>query len=597
MSQTGRKGLLVLLIGGLLATVLATFSGVASADFVNYDDPDYVSENPYVRAGLSADGVRWALTSTFAANWHPITWLSHMLDVQMFGLAAGQHHVSSVLYHALATVLLFVALVRLTGGTREVIHRAAFVAALFAVHPLHVESVAWIAERKEVLSAAFWMATLLAYGGYARKPGPGRYVLVLACLSIGLAAKPMLVTLPFVLLLLDVWPLGRWRKETRRGLMMEKLPLGAVAAASSAITVIVQRSSGAVQDVTAIGVGDRLANAVLTYWTYLAKTVWPVNLAAFYPHAGAQSVPLVVAAAAALVVVSVAAFVARQRAPFLFVGWFWYVGTLVPVIGIVQVGNQAAADRYTYIPLIGIFIAIAWGVSELLRRWPARKVVLPAAAVIAIGGLLPVARAQTATWHDSATLWRHALSVTRDNYFAHGGLGAALVAQGNADQAEREFAEALRLKPDLADVHNDLGSLLADRGRLGDALPHFRSAVALDPLFAEARHNLGVALWQHETNPEAIAVLTEALRINPSLPRTHNELGRMLAASGRVRDALPHFLEAVRLQPDAVHIRYNAALALATAGRTAEARTHLEAALALDPLHGPSRELLGRLGR
>jgi Flp pilus assembly protein TadD len=580
----------------LLALVAAAFSGVAAADFTNYDDPDYVTSNPHVRAGLTTAGVQWAVTAVAAANWHPLTWISHMLDVTAFGLAAGPHHLSSVACHALATVLLFLVLFRITGRDRASLYRSAVVAALFAIHPLHVESVAWISERKDVLSTVFWMLTLLAYSRYVARPSPGRYALVLAGLAMGLAAKPMLVTLPFVLLLLDVWPLRRWTADARvrRNLIVEKLPLIALAAASSAVTIVAQHSAGAVRDTAAIALGDRLANAVVSYWTYLAKTIWPTNLAAFYPY---SDVPLVVVllGAAGLLAISAAAFRLRFRAPYFFVGWFWYLGTLVPVIGLVQVGNQAMADRYSYVPLIGIFIAAAWGASELTKKWRAARVVLPAVAAAVVVVLVPLTHAQAATWRDSETLWRHALAVTDDNYFAHGGLGAAMLSRGDDAGAESEFRAALRIRPNLADVQNDLGSLLAGRGRVDEALQHFRQAVELDARFAEARHNLGMALWQRGRPADAIAEFTASLRINPDLPRTHNDLGRVLATSGRVADAIPHFLEAVRLAPDAIEMRYNAALALSSAGRIDEARQQLNAALALDPRHAASLELLNKI--
>jgi len=580
----------------LLALVVTALSGVAAADFTNYDDPDYVTANPHVRAGLTTAGVRWAVTAMAAANWHPLTWISHMLDVTAFGLVPGPHHLSSVAYHALATVLLFVVLFRITGRDRASLYRAAVVAALFAIHPLHVESVAWVSERKDVLSTVFWMLTLLAYSRYVTRPSPGRYALVVAGLAMGLAAKPMLVTLPFVLLLLDVWPLGRWTAaaRVRRNLVVEKLPLIALAAASSVVTIVAQHSAGAVRDTSAIGLGDRLANAVVAYWTYLAKAIWPTNLAAFYPYSDA-SLAVVLLGAAGLLAISAAAALWRRRAPYLFVGWFWYLGTLVPVIGIVQVGNQAMADRYTYVPLVGIFIAAVWGVGELTKHWRLARVVLPAVAAVVIVAFVTLTRAQAATWRDSETLWRHALAVTDNNYFAHGGLGAAMLSRGDDAGAESEFRAALRIRPNLADVQNDLGSLLAGRGRVDEALQHFRQAVELDSRFAEAHHNLGMALWQRGRPADAIAEFTASLRINPDLPRTHNDLGRVLATSGRVADAIPHFLEAVRLAPDAIEMRYNAALALSSAGRMDEARQQLNAALSIDPRHAASLELLNKI--
>jgi Flp pilus assembly protein TadD len=577
---------------GLVAVTCAVFWPVRGYPFVNYDDSDYVTGNAQVLAGWTSEGVRWAFTTFHAANWHPLTWLSLMLDVQLFGVDPGAHHAVSLAIHAAGAVILFAALRVMTASRWA----SALVAALFALHPLHVESVAWISERKDVLSTVFWMLSLGAYSLYVARPSPGRYALVLVALAIGLSAKPMLVTLPFVLLLLDVWPLRRWTSDARvrRDLIVEKLPLLALAAASSVVTIVAQNSAGAVRDTAAIGLGDRFANAVVSYWTYLAKTIWPADLAAFYPY---SSVPLVVAivGAAGLLAVSAAAFVWRLRAPYLFVGWFWYLGTLVPVIGIVQVGNQAMADRYTYVPLIGIFICAVWGLSELTKTWRPARIVLPAVAAGVIVVLVPLTRAQAATWRDSETLWRHALAVTDDNYFAHGGLGAALLSRGDHAGAESEFRAALRIRPNLADVQNDLGSLLAGRGRVDEALQHFRQAVELDARFAEARHNLGMALWQRGRPADAIAEFTASLRINPDLPRTHNDLGRLLATSGRVADAIPHFLEAVRLAPDAIEMRYNAALALSSAGRLDEARQQLKAALAIDPRHAASLELLSKI--
>jgi Flp pilus assembly protein TadD len=536
--------------------------------------------------------VAWAWTSTSAANWHPVTWLSHLLDVELFGVVPGPHHWMSVSLHALAALLLFVALVRMTAATLP----SAFVAALFAVHPLHVESVAWVAERKNLVSTVCWMACLIAYARYARRPGRGAYALVAITLAVGLLAKPMLVTVPMLLLLLDVWPLRRVGAERVSRLVVEKLPLLALSIASVAITVAAQRASGAMRDVAQVDVATRLANAAGSYWRYLGHALWPADLSPYYPYAATQHAGLVALATAGLVLVSAAAWAWRRRAPYLFTGWFWYVGTLVPVIGIVQVGSQAMADRYTYVPLIGMFIVVAWGLPDLVRSWRPARVVVPAAAVAVVVACVVATRAQTAIWRDSVTLWSHAVAVEPDNYFAHGALGAALKTRGRTAEARRHLERALALRPDLDDVHTDLGTLLAAQGDRDAALRHLREAVRLNPRFAEAHHNLGVALTQAGDRAAAAAAFRDALRLNPDLPRTHHALARLLAADGRVAEALPHFLDAVRLSPHAVELRYNAALALSTLGRRDEALRELDAALAIDPRHEPSRAMRQKIG-
>ena len=619
-----------LLALALVTLTLVTFSSVGGFDFVNYDDPDYVSANPHVAAGLTGPSVRWAMTSTDAANWHPLTWLSHMLDVEMWGLASGGHHWTSVALHALTAVLLFVVLRRLTAAAG----RSAFVAALFAVHPLHVESVAWISERKDVLSGLLWVLCLLAYVRYVQRPSLSRYLVVFAALAAGLAAKPMLVTLPAILLLIDYWPLGRvapghpFSSRAWTPLVVEKLPLLALSAASAIVTVMAQHSVEAIRDVEAVHLSTRVANAITSYWLYLVKTVWPVDLSPYYPYPTSIPTVIVVAAAMALAGVTFLVVSLRARAPYSVVGWLWYLISLLPVIGLIQVGSQAMADRYTYLPLIGIFMLIAWGVADVATRRHVAPVVLGTAAVAVVLLLAIQARAQAHIWRDSVSLWTHALAVTPDNYFAHGALGAALLAR--ADPTARQHLEAaLTLRPDLADVHNDLGTLLTTRGEIDAGRRHLEDAVRLQPRFAEAHHNLGVALDRSGQSAAAIDHFQTALTINPALARTHNALGKLLAMGGDAASALSHFNDAIRLSPDVSEVHHNAGLALATLGRhqdailafqeavrlkpgsiesrhllavtlyregrTADAARELRAILALDPQHAPSRAILSKM--
>jgi len=463
----------------LAALVLAIYAPVRHFDFVQLDDPAYITENPHVLRGLTLDGVRWAFTTGHAANWHPLTWLSHMLDAELFGVAPGPHHLTSVLLHALNTLLLFGALLRMTGA----VWRSAVVAALFGVHPLRVESVAWVAERKDVLSALFWLLTLRAYAGFAAPAEPAaprrgrRYALALALFALGLMAKPMLVTLPFTLLLLDWWPLGRLGRTGAWPLVREKIPFVALAAASSAVTLIVQERGGAVSAVSSEPFALRLENAVVSLVAYLRDMLWPAGLTVIYPFP--ESVPAWQAAGACLVLggISLAAWRLARSHPYVPVGWLWYLGTLLPVAGLVRVGLQARADRYTYVPLIGIFIAVVWGGAELAARAGARfprRPALPAAApallaAASILALAAAARHQVGYWKDNVTLWTRAtvLTLRVDEFEAHMSLGAALAAQGRSGEALRHFAEAVRLRPDSAEARRAEYDLRRQTGGAG----------------------------------------------------------------------------------------------------------------------------------
>ncbi len=590
----------IVLAALLAAATLAALWPVVGNGFVNFDDPTYVTDNPHVRQGLG--GIGWAWTATRAANWHPLTWISHMLDWQVHGAEPMGHHLTSLMLHLASVLLLFLALDRLTGSSGK----SAFVAAAFAVHPLHVESVAWIAERKDVLSGLFWMLALLAYARYARSPRAFCLLLVALVLALGLAAKPMLVTLPFVLLLLDVWPLGRssaagkgaWR------LVAEKIPLFALAAASCVATVVAQRAGATVAPFARYSLVERLSNAVVSYVGYLGKLFWPVDLAVYYPHPGSALPAWKVGGSALLLIaITVVALRLRRGRPYLLVGWLWYLGTLVPVIGLVQVGAQAMADRYTYLPAIGIFLAVAWGVPDawqaLRSRRPrpgttaesgaraaagsagsagAERTAMWIAAAVTVIVLAAGARVQTRYWKDSRTLFERALAVTENNFMAHNNLGIVLAESGQAPQAIEHYRAALRIRPDFANLHVNLGTALRGQGRGDEALVHFAEAVRLDRNLLEAQYNYGLVLGYQGRLDEAIAHYREALRIDPSHALTHNNLGNLLGQQGAVDEAIEHYHAAVRLKPDFGLAYSNLAGALVYQGRVAEARTAVEQA-------------------
>ena len=595
------KGLWVWL--ALIAANLIVYASVGHHGFVNFDDGDYVSENPMVARGLTWQGVSWAFTSGYASNWHPLTWLSHMLDVQLYGLNPGPHHLTNLFFHIANTLLLFGLLHRMTGA----LGRSAFVAALFAVHPLHVESVAWVAERKDVLSTLFEMLTLWAYVGYARQPRLHRYLVVLLLFALGLMAKPMLVTLPFVMLLLDFWPLGRFtprpnlasdsgpsrtRRATAVNLVKEKLPLLALTVASSVVTFVVQRRGGAVMGLDAIPLHIRAANALVSYVAYIGKMLWPARLAVFYPYVRSLPGWWIAGASLILVAVSVAAIWAGLRYPYLPVGWYWYLGTLVPVIGLVQVGSQPIADRYTYVPLIGLFIVMAWGVPDLLSRWPLGRRALPAAAGVVMLGCAITARAQLQNWESSTALWTHTLEVTTGNNLAHNNLGNALAKQGKFNDAIAQYSEALRIKPDYAFAQNNLGRVLANQGRVSGAIEHYSEALRIDPDYADAHNNLGIVLADQGKLGEAIAHYLSALRTKPDFADAHNNLGIALAKSGKADEAIHEFLEAVRIKPDYPEARTNLGVVLESEGRISEAISQYSEALRIKPDYQPARRSL-----
>ncbi len=525
----------------LAALAVVVYAGVWSYGFVNFDDPRYVTENPHVATGLSWANVRWAFTTGYAANWHPVTWLSHMLDVTLAGPTPGLAHVTNLVLHVANTVLLFAFLRRATGAAG----RSAIVAALFAVHPLHVESVAWISERKDVLSTFFGVIAMLAYVEHTRTPSRGRAAVMYAAFALGLLAKPMLVTLPIVLLAIDLWPLGR---KMTIGVVREKVPLLALSGLSAVITFAVQREGGAVAAVNPYPIDARLAHVVAAYVDYLGQMVWPRHLAVFYPLPTGTATTRLVFSVAVLAGITTAAVLVRRRWPYVLSGWLWYVVMLLPVIGIVQVGGQGMADRYTYFSLVGVFISIVWLVSYFVERTPGvlffRGVAL--AAIVACGA---VAHQQLQFWRSSLALWTRALDVTDDNYRAENAVGALLVEQGRLDEALRHLDNAVRLEPAFADAHNNLGTALARDGRLDEAAVEYREALRLAPDLALAHNNLGLALARTADVDGAIAELREAARLSPERPDYHYNLAVLLLGRGDRAAGVAELDAALRARP------------------------------------------------
>ena len=583
--------------GFLLLAVFLVFGQTVGHEFINYDDDQYVYENPQVTGGLTARGVSWAFTTDYANNWHPLTWISHMLDCQIYGLQAGGHHLTNVLLHAAAVILLFLVLWRMTGF----LWRSAIVAAVFAIHPLRAESVAWVVERKDVLSGLFFMLTLWAYVGYARRPfSLVRYLTVAVLFALGLMAKPMLVTLPFVLLLLDYWPLGRVglpQAEDKsfsfpRRVVVEKLPLMALTAASCAATFIAQ--SKAVANLDAIPISLRIANALVSYVAYIRELFYPMGLAVFYPYPG-DGLPIWQVAASTLTLtgISIAALAWRRRFPYLFVGWFWYVGMLVPVIGLVQVGSHSMADRYTYLPQIGLCMAVTWGVAQVTASWRYRRWACGIASALAVLVLMGFAWRQTSYWQDSETLWTRALACTTHNDIAHNNLGNTLADRGQIDEAIAHYQKALEIKPGYVEAHNNFGMALARCGQVDTAIAHYQMALEIMPGSAEVHNNLGNALAGRGQVDAAIVHFQKALEIKPDYVEAYNNLGNALLSRGQVDAAIAHFGKALEIKPDYAKGYNNLGIALARRGQIDEAIAHFRKALEIKPDYAAARNNLG----
>jgi tetratricopeptide (TPR) repeat protein len=586
----------------LVIATVAAYWQVRNHEFVNFDDDNYVTENSHVHDGVTRESIIWAFTATDVSNWHPLTWLSHMLDYQLYGMNPKGHHLTNVFFHLANTIFLFLILKLMTGA----LWRSTFVAALFALHPLHVESVAWVAERKDVLSTFFWILTMWAYLGYVERPAFNRYLLILFSFTLGLMVKPMLVTLPFVLLLLDYWPLHRFQlsqpggahptkglgsltatklREENFRLLWEKVPLFTLATISSIVTFLVQRSGGSVGSWDIYPARIRIAN--------------PHNLAIFYPHPG-QNLQLWQAAGAGLLLglITMAVLRVARLHPYLAVGWLWYLGTLVPVIGLVQMGAQGMADRYTYVPLIGLFIMIAWGIPELAAKWRYQRIGLALAAGAVLAASMILTWTQLHHWKSSVTLFEHALDATANNYLAHNNLGNALAKQGKTKQARDHYVKALQINPTSPRAHNNLANALARQGKSEEAIAYYTKALEIKPNFPKAHNNLGNVLARQGKSQEAIAHYTKALEIKPDFAGAHNNLGNVLEGQGKIKEAVfhfslarqgkvdqaqAHFIRALELKPTFAEAHNSLGVILARKGRLDEAIDQFSEALRLKP--------------
>lgn len=565
------------------ALALATFGSyfrLVDSPFIDYDDPAYVVLNRHVQAGLSLDGIRWAFETFECANWHPLTWISLELDATLYGgRSAGRFHLTNLLLHVASTVLLFLVLESMTGAAL----RAAMVAGLFALHPAHVESVAWVAERKDVLSTLFWMLTMAAYVGYVRRGG-WRYSLVMLCLALGLMAKPMLVTLPFVLLLFDFWPLGRAERASWRRLTLEKIPLFLLVLASCVITYYAQRSGRAVMSFQEYPVPERIANAIVAYARYLGMAIWPVAQAIYYPHPHITLMSWrVLGAGLLLVVLTLFALAVARRWPYVPVGWFWYLGALVPVIGLVQVGGQGLADRYTYIPLIGIFILAIWAIADLASTARIPRGLTAAAGLAVLARCAMLTSIQVGYWADPIRLWTRALEVTGENDVAHSNLGIALVNQHRPGEAAEHYHKAIQISPGYTQAHINLGSLLADQGRLQDAASEFSEATRLNPASVTAKLGLASALLKMGQADQAESVFLQALALDPDLEQAHIGVGIARMMRQETVRALESFSDAIKIDGGQAQAHLGLGLALRDLGKTEQALAELKVAAALDP--------------
>ena len=604
---TARSGFSVWLMAALLALVtIAVYWPVMRHDFVNYDDDLYVTSNVRVQNGLTLENMKWACFHPVNFNWHPLTVWSHMADCGLFGLKPWGHHLTSVLLHALNTVLVFLFLRGLTGA----LWRSVLVAALFGLHPLHVESVAWVAERKDVLSTCFGLLSLIFYARYGRKrlgvevrdnkargvpvPRPLDYVLALIFFALGLMSKPMLVTWPFVMLLLDYWPLESFKRKSAWRLVTEKIPFFALALAASALTFVVQKREGALVAAEALPLGERCGNALISYCRYLGKLFWPTDMAVFYPHPGQWPLAKVLLAGVLIGGISVLLFVHWRRYPFLLMGWLWFCGTLVPVIQLVQTGIHAMADRYTYIPSLGVLVLAVWGAYELTKSWRYRVVALWGAGSTAVVLCMVLTRQQLGHWKDSEALFRHALAVTENNHIAHNNLGGALASKGQTDEAIRQYREAIRLKPNYAEARHNLGNALLSKGRTDEAIRQYEEAIRLKSDYADAHNDLGVAVGEKGQADEAIRRYQEAIRLKPSYALAHFNLGVALAEKGQTDEAIRQYQEAIRLKPDFAEAHNNLGYLNAEhGGNLDQARAMIEKAVKLEPKKAAFLDTMG----
>ena len=591
----------------LILLPLLVYWQVQSFEFIDLDDPRNITENPTVRAGLSKQGFVWAFSFNDIGYWHPLTWLAHMLDCQLYGLHPKGHHLNNLLLHIASTILLFLSLNSMTGQT----WKSAAVAAAFSLHPLNVESVAWVASRKGVLSTFFWMLAIWSYARYAKSPRVGTYVMVIIAFAFGLLSKPVVVTLPFALLLLDYWPLARLRigepstfneipifsdgtpkRASILHLVAEKIPLFALSAVTVYITYHSSLQKGLIIARENLPLSLRIENAVVSYIKYLIKMVWPADLAIFYPFP--QEFPFwqITGAASLLIGITCFVFWNRRRAPYLVLGWFWYLGTLVPVSGLLQQGLwPALADRFAYIPLVGIFVMIVWSLESFLKLRLHLKPVAIAGATLIYSMLMAVTWLQADYWQDSVHLFQRALAVTRDNHLAHYALGQTLQKSGDLDGALYHFSRALQIMPENAQFHDALGAVLMEQGKPEEAIVHLSKAVELVPDYAVAHLHLGNALSAKGLDNDAIVHYLEAARIKP-FPEAHHNLGLTLAGQGKLDEAVYQYEQALSLKPDAAQVHNDLGVALFYQGKTKEAVFHFRQALRIKPdYENPRRNL------
>jgi tetratricopeptide (TPR) repeat protein len=585
----------------LVVAVFVIFGQTLRHEFVNYDDYDYFTSNYHVKAGLTWKGVEWAFRTGYASNWHPLTWLSLMLDVQFFGTGSAGPHLTNVLLHATNAVLLFLLLRRLMGlrsntsvgatAPAGTLWSCAFVAAVFAIHPLRVESVAWVVERKDVLSGLFFMLTLLMYARYVEKSkvqSPKSrvyYGLALLFFALGLMSKPMLVTVPFVLLLLDWWPLERITnyelRITIRRLIWEKMPFIGLSAASCVATILVQRE--AIKSTVVFPLATRLANALISYVTYIFQTVWPHNLAVFYPYRFDIPTWQIAGAGGLLLFITLLAFRIARRFPWFVTGWLWYLGMLVPVIGLMQAGDQSHADRYTYLPQIGLYLVVVLAIRHGTASWRWRRQVLVVTAGMVLAVLMAGAWKQTACWRNNESLWTHTLACTADNYIAHNDLGEDLLERGWLDEAMDHFKKVVKIAPTYADGYYNLGNALMQSGHLGEAMELFRKVLVIQPRHLKANNNLGVALMRSGRPDEAIVYCQKAIDLNPDYAEAHYNLGAAFGVLGRLDEAVEQYRKAIQLKPDYADACGNLANVLATQGKFDEAVKAYQQTLELVP--------------
>jgi tetratricopeptide (TPR) repeat protein len=573
----------------LAVTTFIAYHQILHNEFVDFDDNMYVTENSHVQSGLNRDSFLWVFGFTKIVYWHPLTWLSHILDCQLFGLRPGMHHLASLLIHIASTLLLFTAFKRMTGA----VWRSAFVAALFALHPINVDSVAWIAERKNVLSTFFWMLTMLTYVYYTEKPNISRYLLMIAAFVFGLLSKPMLVTLPFVLLLLDYWPLKRFEKKQVKKLILEKLPLFILTAVSTYVSSLSFKNPSGTQTSPMY---LRLANALVSYIKYIFKMIWPADLAVFYPYPFSVPAWQVIGSLLLLICISAIVIWLMRKKPYLITGWLWYTGTLVPVLGLVKIGLwPAIADRWMYVPSVGIFIIIAWGFYDLFARWRLSRILISILAAAFLSALGICTYFQTFYWRNSITLFEHATAATKNNYIMLNNLGNTLVSQNKLDEAVRQFNSALQIYPTYAPTYNNLGAALELQGKLNDAIYCYRQVVRLDPDFPEAYNNLGKIFRAQGKEEQAISYYLKALELKPDFAEAHYNLANILTAQDKLYQASIHYRKAIQIAPRNADAYNNLANVFQLQGKLDEAINLYRQVLSINAGYAPGHHNLAGL--